>query len=205
MRRSVLVRDVLIGGGAPVSVQSMTNTDTRNIDATVEQIKRLEDAGCDIVRFSVYDSECAQAVSSIKKRTRIPLVADIHFDYRLAIAAIESGIDKIRFHILTAFILSTLAYFCNLVCNVTVHSGTAMDVPLARLAVWYNTVPDFPRQFTDIRAEVNIFNRCPSDGVYIPIICRWGIGCIFTGKFIYGIRHTMHAPNDCRRKLAILN
>ena len=56
MRRSVLVRDVLIGGGAPVSVQSMTNTDTRNIDATVEQIKRLEDAGCDIVRFSVYDS-----------------------------------------------------------------------------------------------------------------------------------------------------
>lgn len=98
MRRSVLVRDVLIGGGAPVSVQSMTNTDTRNIDATVEQIKRLEDAGCDIVRFSVYDSECAQAVSSIKKRTRIPLVADIHFDYRLAIAAIESGIDKIRFN-----------------------------------------------------------------------------------------------------------
>ena len=98
MRRSVLVRDVLIGGGAPVSVQSMTNTDTRNIDATVEQIKRLEDAGCDIVRFSVYDSECAQAVLSIKKRTRIPLVADIHFDYRLAIAAIESGIDKIRFN-----------------------------------------------------------------------------------------------------------
>ena len=56
MRRSVLVRDVLIGGGAPVSVQSMTNTDTRNIDATVEQIKRLEDVGCDMVRFSVYDS-----------------------------------------------------------------------------------------------------------------------------------------------------
>lgn len=96
--RRVMVGNVAVGGGAPVTLQSMTNTDTRDADATVAQILRLEAAGCEIVRSSVYDDACAKAVSNIKSRIHIPLVADIHFDYRLAIAAIEHGVDKIRFN-----------------------------------------------------------------------------------------------------------
>ena len=95
--KQIQVRGISIGGGAPVTVQSMTNTDTRDVEATVGQIQRLADAGCDIVRSSVYDMTCASAIKEIKNRIQIPLVADIHFDYRLAIAAIENGADKLRF------------------------------------------------------------------------------------------------------------
>lgn len=90
------IRNVAIGGGAPVTIQSMTNTDTRDAEATARQIIALENAGCEIVRFSVYDEACADAIPYIKAHTHIPLVADIHFDHRLAIAAIEKGIDKVR-------------------------------------------------------------------------------------------------------------
>lgn len=94
--RQVMCRDVAIGGDAPVTVQSMTNTFTKNVNATVNQILALEDAGCEIVRVAVADTEDAAAIAEIKKRIHIPLVADIHFDYRLALAAIENGIDKLR-------------------------------------------------------------------------------------------------------------
>jgi len=94
--RKIRIGDVYIGGDAPVAVQSMTNTDTRDVSATVDQIKRLEEAGCDIVRVAVPDSEAAEALKRIRKSIRIPLVADIHFDYRLALASIENGADKIR-------------------------------------------------------------------------------------------------------------
>lgn len=94
--RKIRVGDLYIGGDAPVSVQSMTNTDTRDSRATVEQIKRLEEAGCDIVRVAVPDNEAALAIREIKRGIRIPLVADIHFDYRLALESIKSGADKIR-------------------------------------------------------------------------------------------------------------
>ncbi|MDI6703261.1 MAG: flavodoxin-dependent (E)-4-hydroxy-3-methylbut-2-enyl-diphosphate synthase [bacterium] len=94
--KEIKVRDVVIGGSAPISVQSMTKTDTRDIDATISQIRRLEDVGCEIVRVSVKDSEAANALPEIKRRIGIPLVADVHFDYRLAIASIEKGVDKIR-------------------------------------------------------------------------------------------------------------
>ena len=94
--RKVAVGGVYIGGGAPVSIQSMTNTDTRDAVKTTEQILALENAGCEIIRFSVYDEDCAKAIPYIKAHTHIPLVADIHFDHRLAIAAIENGIDKVR-------------------------------------------------------------------------------------------------------------
>jgi len=94
--RQVRVGDIYIGGGAPVSVQSMTKTDTRDIKATIEQISRLEDAGCDIVRVAVPDHEAAEALKTIKKAIRIPLVADIHFDYKLALECIANGADKIR-------------------------------------------------------------------------------------------------------------
>ncbi|HHW49671.1 MAG TPA: flavodoxin-dependent (E)-4-hydroxy-3-methylbut-2-enyl-diphosphate synthase [Clostridiaceae bacterium] len=94
--KKVRVGNIYIGGDSAISVQSMTNTDTRDIAATVEQIKRLEEAGCDIVRVAVPDREAAEAIKAIKKSINIPLVADIHFDYRLAILSIENGADKIR-------------------------------------------------------------------------------------------------------------
>ncbi|MDO4565142.1 MAG: flavodoxin-dependent (E)-4-hydroxy-3-methylbut-2-enyl-diphosphate synthase [Clostridia bacterium] len=96
--REIRVGGVRIGGGAPISVQSMTNTDTRDADATIAQIMRLEEAGCDIVRSSVYDADCVKALPKILASIHIPLVADIHFDYRLAIAATEAGVHKIRFN-----------------------------------------------------------------------------------------------------------
>ncbi len=94
--RQVMVGDVPVGGTAPISVQSMTNTRTENVAATVNQIHALEAAGCDIVRCAVPTMEAAQALRQIRKQIHIPLVADIHFDYRLAIEAIENGADKIR-------------------------------------------------------------------------------------------------------------
>ncbi|MBN2104743.1 flavodoxin-dependent (E)-4-hydroxy-3-methylbut-2-enyl-diphosphate synthase [bacterium] len=94
--RPVNVGTVKIGGNAPVSVQSMTCTKTEDISSTVAQIKQLQEAGCEIVRVAVPSSEAAQALRSIKEQISIPLVADIHFDYRLAIQSIENGADKIR-------------------------------------------------------------------------------------------------------------
>jgi (E)-4-hydroxy-3-methylbut-2-enyl-diphosphate synthase len=87
---------VKIGGGNPIAIQSMTNTKTQDVEATVAQILALEKAGCDIVRCTVPDEEAARALKEIKARVHIPIVADIHFDYKMAIAAIENGADKIR-------------------------------------------------------------------------------------------------------------
>jgi (E)-4-hydroxy-3-methylbut-2-enyl-diphosphate synthase len=94
--KSIRVGTVTIGGNAPIVVQSMTKTDTRDIKATVTQIKELTDCGCEIVRIAVPDFEAAQAIASIKKNTSIPLIADIHFDYRLALEALKAGIDGLR-------------------------------------------------------------------------------------------------------------
>jgi len=94
--RSVMVGDVKIGAMAPVVVQSMTNTSTQDVQATVSQIHRLEKAGCEIVRVAVPDEDAAAAISSIKKKISIPLIADIHFDHRLAIASAKSGADGLR-------------------------------------------------------------------------------------------------------------
>ena len=96
LTKEVSVGNVKIGGENPVAIQSMTNTPTEDVDATVEQILRLEAAGCEIIRCAVPTMEAAEALREIKKRIHIPLVADIHFDYRLAIASIENGADKIR-------------------------------------------------------------------------------------------------------------
>lgn len=94
--RVIQIGEKKIGGGNPVLIQSMTNTRTQDVEATVKQILSLEEAGCEIVRCTVPDMEAAEALSEIKKAIHIPLVADIHFDYRLAIAAMEHGADKIR-------------------------------------------------------------------------------------------------------------
>ena len=96
MSRQIMVGNVPVGGGAPVSIQSMCNTRTDDVDATVEQIRRLEAAGCEIVRVAVPDMAAAHAIGAIKERIHIPLVADIHFDYKLALEAVAAGVDKIR-------------------------------------------------------------------------------------------------------------
>lgn len=94
--RQVKVGPVAIGGDAPISVQSMTKTDTRDVAATVRQIDELTAAGCEIIRLAVPDMQAAQALGEIKRHVRLPLVADIHFDYRLALEALRQGVDKLR-------------------------------------------------------------------------------------------------------------
>lgn len=96
MKRVVDVGGVKIGGDYPISIQSMTNTDTRDVAATVAQIKRLQTAGCEIIRAAVLDMDAAKAIGEIKKQISIPLVCDIHFDYRLALECIKCGVDKVR-------------------------------------------------------------------------------------------------------------
>ena len=94
--KEVQIGNVTIGGGNPIRIQSMTNTKTEDVEATVAQILALEKAGCEIIRCAVPNMDAAKAIGEIKKQIHIPLVADIHFDYKLAIAAIENGADKIR-------------------------------------------------------------------------------------------------------------
>ena len=96
MTKTVAIGNRVIGGKNPILIQSMTNTKTEDVKATVEQIKKLEEAGCDIIRCAVPTEQAAYALKEIKKEISIPLVADIHFDYRLAIKAMENGADKIR-------------------------------------------------------------------------------------------------------------
>ncbi|MGB2981373.1 MAG: flavodoxin-dependent (E)-4-hydroxy-3-methylbut-2-enyl-diphosphate synthase [Candidatus Zixiibacteriota bacterium] len=94
--KKVWVGEVPVGGGAPVSVQSMTKTDTRDVSSTIRQIRKLEKAGCEIIRVAVPDMKAVSGLPKIKKAIKIPLVADIHFDYRLALKAIDAGVDKLR-------------------------------------------------------------------------------------------------------------
>jgi len=94
--RQIKIGSVAIGGGAPISVQSMTKTETKDKKATLSQIRSLEKAGCEIVRLAVPDREAVEALGEIKQKTKIPVVADIHFDYRLALASLEKGIDGLR-------------------------------------------------------------------------------------------------------------
>ena len=94
--RQVSVGNVKVGGGAPVSVQSMANTDTRNVEATVAQIRELTQAGCEIIRVAVPDMDAAKAINKIRPQIEIPLIADIHFDYKLALASADAGADALR-------------------------------------------------------------------------------------------------------------
>ena len=94
--RKINIGGVCIGGGSPVAVQSMCNTKTWDVEATVKQIKEFKAAGCEIVRLAIPDMRAARAISEIKEQVDIPLVADIHFDYKLALEVAERGIDKIR-------------------------------------------------------------------------------------------------------------
>ena len=94
--KQIQIGNVKIGGDAPISVQSMTNTDTRDVKSTLRQINELKDQGCELVRLAILNPDAADAIKEIKKASPIPLIADIHFDYRLAIKCIENGIDALR-------------------------------------------------------------------------------------------------------------
>src|SRR6476661_6205447 len=94
--RAVKIRDIQIGGGAPVAVQSMTKTDTTDVEGTLRQIEQMVEAGCEIVRIAVPDDDAAAALYEIRKRTDVPIVADMHFHYKLALKALDAGIDKLR-------------------------------------------------------------------------------------------------------------
>ncbi len=96
MTKKIRIGNVYIGGGEPVAIQSMTNTDTADIKATTEQILRLEDAGCELIRVAAYDINSAKAIKHIKDGIHIPIIADVHFDYKIALTAIENGADKVR-------------------------------------------------------------------------------------------------------------
>ena len=94
--KQIKIGDIKIGGDAPVSVQSMCNTDTRDVEKTVAQIKELQNAGCELIRVAVLNKDAADAIKEIKKKIEIPLIADIHFDYRLALQCIDNGVDALR-------------------------------------------------------------------------------------------------------------
>ena len=94
--KEIRIGDQLVGGGHPIVVQSMTTTDTRNTTATIAQIVNLEAAGCEIIRVAVVDTEAARAIAAIKAGIKIPLVADIHFDYKLALESVAAGADALR-------------------------------------------------------------------------------------------------------------
>ena len=96
LTKQITIGNVQIGGGAPVVVQSMTKTDTRDVPSTISQIKRLESAGCEIVRVAILNTDAARAIKGIKKKIKIPLIADVHFDHRLALDAMASGADGLR-------------------------------------------------------------------------------------------------------------
>lgn len=128
--RPISVGEVIVGGNAPISIQSMTNTDTRDVEATLRQIKKLEQAGCDIIRVAVPDEQAAQAIGPLKRGASIPIIADIHFDHRLAMIAMEQGADGLRINpgnigdrdkVKTVV---TMAKNCNIPIRIGVNAGS---------------------------------------------------------------------------------
>jgi len=137
-RKPVRVGPLTVGGDAPISVQSMTKTDTRDIDATVAQIHRLEDAGCDLVRVAVPDEKAARALGEIKRQINIPLIADIHYHGEFALIAIEQGVDKIRLNpgnLRKPEMVSRIAALCrerDIPIRVGANAGSVAEDVLAR-------------------------------------------------------------------------
>ena len=135
MTKQILVGGVPIGGGAPVPIQSMTNTPTQDVEATVQQIRRLSAAGCQIVRVAVPNMAAAKAVGAIKEQIDLPLVVDIHFNYKLALECIEAGADKVRINpgnIGDAERVKTVAHACarkNIPIRIGVNGGS-LEKPL---------------------------------------------------------------------------
>lgn len=138
--RVVKIGDRVIGGGNPILIQSMTNTKTEDVEATVKQIQALTEAGCDIIRCAVPTMEAAKALSEIKKQISIPLVADIHFDYRLAIAAIENGADKIRINPGNIGSRDRIQAVVDAAKNARFRSASASTAVHSKKSWWKNTM-----------------------------------------------------------------
>ncbi|HEX76413.1 MAG TPA: flavodoxin-dependent (E)-4-hydroxy-3-methylbut-2-enyl-diphosphate synthase [Dehalococcoidia bacterium] len=141
LSKPITVGTVTVGGDAPIVVQSMTKTDTRNIPATVAQIKELADCGCEIVRVAVPDTEAAQSISTIKKNTSIPLIADIHFDYRLALAALKGGADGLRLNPGNISDVSQIAK--------VVQAANERETPI-RIGINAGSLPPTPKPYSSI-------------------------------------------------------
>ena len=143
--RAINVGNITIGGGSPVVVQSMTKTDTRNVHATVDQIKKLVDCGCEIVRVAVPDNEAAEALKTIKRNSTVPIIADIHFDYRLALAALEADVDGLRLNPGNIQDKERIAK--------VVHAAKKREVPI-RIGVNAGSLPLPEKQYTSIEEHM---------------------------------------------------
>ena len=172
MSKQLQVGNVLLGGGAPVAIQSMCNTRTDDVAATVAQIRALEDAGCEIIRVAVPDMAAAAAIGEIKKNIRIPLVADIHFDYKLALRCAEEGIDKIRINpgnIGSHDRVRAVADACrerNIPIRIGVNGGSLEKELLAK----YGGVT--PQALVEsAMGHVHLLNECNFDDICISVKC----------------------------------
>lgn len=168
--KQISVGGCKIGGGAPVSVQSMTNTDTRDIGKTIEQINRLSDAGCDIIRVAVPDIIAANAISKIKSNIKLPLVADIHFDYKLAITCIENGADKIRINPGNIGDLNRIKAVCdkarqyNIPIRIGVNAGSLeKDILDKYKKICAQALVDSAKR------HINLLNRCDFDEIVLSL------------------------------------
>ncbi|MBR5216720.1 MAG: flavodoxin-dependent (E)-4-hydroxy-3-methylbut-2-enyl-diphosphate synthase, partial [Oscillospiraceae bacterium] len=172
MSKQLQVGNVLLGGGAPVAIQSMCNTRTDDVAATVAQIHALEEAGCEIIRVAVPDMAAAAAIGEIKKNIRIPLVADIHFDYKLALRCAEEGIDKIRINpgnIGSHDRVRAVADACrerNIPIRIGVNGGSLEK----ELLVKYGGVT--PQALVEsAMGHVHLLNECNFDDICISVKC----------------------------------
>ena len=172
MSKQLQVGNVTLGGGAPVAIQSMCNTRTDDVAATVAQIRALEDAGCEIIRVAVPDMAAAAAIGEIKKNIRIPLVADIHFDYKLALRCAEEGIDKIRINpgnIGSHDRVRAVADACrerNIPIRIGVNGGSLEKELLAK----YGGVT--PQALVEsAMGHVHLLNECNFDDICISVKC----------------------------------
>ena len=170
LTKKITVGGVEIGALSPVSVQSMCNTKTHDVEATVEQIKRLRAAGCDIVRLAIPDMAAAEAISEIKEKTDMPLVADIHFDYRLALAVAERGIDKIRINpgnIGSEENVRKVAEACrkrNIPIRIGVNGGS-LEKPL--LEKYGHPCPE--AMLESAKRHIKLLNKCDFDDICISM------------------------------------
>ena len=170
LTKKITVGGVEIGALSPVSVQSMCNTKTHDVEATVEQIKRLRAAGCDIVRLAIPDMAAAEAISEIKAETDMPLVADIHFDYRLALAVAERGIDKIRINpgnIGSEENVRKVAEACrkrNIPIRIGVNGGS-LEKPL--LEKYGHPCPE--AMLESAKRHIKLLNKCDFDDICISM------------------------------------
>jgi len=187
--RQIKVGNVKVGGNAPVVVQSMTNTFTQDVQATVSQIQHLEAAGCEIARIAVPDQEAAEAISSIKEKVSIPIIADIHFDYRLAIAAVRRGADGLR--------LNPGNIGSDKKVKTVVDCAKTFNIPI-RIGVNSGSLEkDILKKYNGASAEAMVESAAPFLKNRSPASCgcNRGRGALFRNRQVF----PRHRDAPCRR------